>query len=140
MPIYIRSDMGRIQVQVAGVPLDTVSWDMADGGNIVAETSNYAPGGMEPAIELGGHAKRSDMTVERIWSDVLLGVFKALDNVCGEATASIGYTALNRGVALPNSTITYTGVLKAVDRPGYNSASSAEAKLVLTFGLNRAIS
>jgi len=140
MPTFYRTDNGRVQVQVQGIVLDSISWDMMDGGDIVAETTNYNPGGMEPAIELGGQAKRSDMTVERIWSDALIAVFKQLDNACGETPITIGYTVLSKGVAVPNSGITYTGVLKSVARPGYNSSSSAEAKLVLTAGLNRNIS
>lgn len=140
MATYYRTDNARIQVSVTGIVLDSVSWDMMDGGEIVAETTNYNPGGMEPAVELGGLSKRSDMTVERIWSDALIAVYKQLDNACGETAGSIGYTVLAKGVTVPGSAVTYTGVLKGVARPGYNSSSSAEAKLVLTFGLNRNLS
>jgi hypothetical protein len=127
-------------VAVTGVTLDTISWDKLEGGDPTAETSNYLPGGMEPSIELGGLPKRSDLVVHRIWSDTLVAVYKQLDNGVGRLPGAVTYTVLdaNRN-PLPGSTISYTGILKAVARPGYDSSTSTEALLSLTFGLNGSI-
>lgn len=140
MPNYYRSDNGRVQVSVPGVALDTTSWDAASGGDVTASSTNYSPGGMQPSIALGGIPTRSNMTVERIWSDFLIGIFRDLDAACGESPITISYTVLRNGIAVPGSTISYTGVLTGVQRPNYDSSSAAEAKLQLTADLNRTIS
>ena len=88
MPIYT-SNQWRIQVNVAGVGLDSVSWDKASGGEIVADNQTYNPGSMGPQITVGGIRKRSDITVERAWSDALIGKFIALDTAAGVAAATV---------------------------------------------------
>lgn len=137
IPTYYRSDQGRIQVQVAGVALDNTSWDTMAGGDNAATTSPYMPGGMQPVIELGGVPVRSDLTITRIWSDTLINVYKQLDNGVGNLTVTASYTVLDANKnPVANSTITYTGVLKSVARPDYDSSTTTAAKLTLTVGLN----
>jgi hypothetical protein len=140
MATLYRSDQSRIQVQVAGVQMDSVSWDVMDGGDITAESVNYLPGGMAPAVELGGIPKRGDLTVARIWSDAMIAVYKALDDVSGRAACTVTYVVLDaNGNTVPNATFTYTGVLKSVNRPNYDSSTSSEAKIQLVIGCNRSI-
>jgi len=137
MPTYYRSDQGRIQVSVTGVPLDNVSWDVMQGGDNVAPSTNYLPGGMQPPVELGGMPRRNPMTVERLWSDALIQVYKQLDSGAGRLATTASYTVLDAsGNPVPGSTITYTGVLLEAARPDYDSSSNSEAKLRLTIGLN----
>lgn len=132
--------MAAIHVTVEGVTIDNLSWDTMEGGDNSSDGTNYLPGGMAPSVELGGLPKRSDLTISRIWSDVLIGAFKALDNGCGKARVAASYTVLDaNGNVVPDATITYTGILKGVARPNYESNSSAEAKLTLTVGLNGSI-
>lgn len=137
MPQYFRTDQARIQVNVTGVPLDNVSWDVMQGGDNVAPSTNYPPGGMQPSVELGGIPKRNPLTVERIWSDTLISAYKALDAGAGKLPVTASYTVLDHnGTPVAGSTITYTGVLLEAARPDYDSSSSGEAKLKLTIGLN----
>jgi len=137
MPTYYRSDQARIQVRVTGIALDNVSWDVMQGGDNVAPSTNYPPGGMQPSVELGGTPRRNPLTVERIWSDTLVAAYKALDSGAGRLAATATYTVLDaNGNPVPNSSITYTGVLLETARPDYDSTSSNEAKLRLTIGLN----
>jgi len=137
MPTYYRTDMARIQVSVQGITLDNVSWDVMQGGDNVAPSTNYPPGGMQPSVELGGVPKRNQMTVERIWSDTLIAAYKAMDAGAGRLPTTISYTVLDgHGNPVPGSTISYTGILLEAARPDYDSSSSAEAKLKITVGLN----
>jgi hypothetical protein len=137
MPQYFRTDQARIQVSIAGVSLDNVSWDKMEGGDNVAPSTNYPPGGMQPSVELGGVPKRNPVTVERIWSDTLIAAYKAMDNGAGKLPVTASYTVLDRnGNPVPGSTISYTGVLLETARPNYDSSSSSEAMLKITVGLN----
>jgi len=140
MPTY-RSDQAAVHVTVDGVTLDTKPWDSFAGGDITANTVNYLPGGMQPAIDLGGVPQRSDITVEREWSDALIGVYKQLDQLCGRAAGRIPVTTLDaNGVPVAGSTSTYTGTLKGVARPGYDSSTSGLAKMQLVFACNGSLS
>lgn len=137
MPTLYRSDQARIQVSVAGVQLDNLSWDKMDGGDNVAPSTSHLPGGMQPQVELGGFPRRSTMTVERAWSDMLIGAYKQLDNGSGRLRATVTYTVLDANAnPVPSSTLTYTGVLLETRRPGYDSSSNSAAMLQLTIGLD----
>lgn len=141
MPRFFRTDQAAIHVTVAGVTIDDNVWDTMEGGDRSSDGVNYLPGGMAPSVELGGLPKRSDLTISRIWSDTMIAAYKALDNGCGKAAVTASYTNLDaNGTMVPNSTITYTGILKSVTRPNYDSNSSGEAKLTIVVGLNGQLS
>lgn len=140
MPVFFRSDQAAIHVSVAGVPLDNVVWDTFEGGDNAAEDVSYLPGGMAPQINLGGLPKRSDIKVTRIWSDALVRAYKQLDQAVGRSTATVTYTVLDAAGASTGEQVTYTGVLKMVTRPNYESNTSKEAMLELTIGANEVIS
>lgn len=139
MPLY-RSDQGHISVQVAGVSIDSASWDSFEGGDLTVESQNYNPGGMQPAVSMGGRRSRSAATVKRVWSDALIAAYVALDNAAGIAAVTCSYQALASDRKTPIGTpITYTGTLGNVTRPNYDSMSSTPAQLQLTIDLNEAI-
>src|ERR1700684_4438829 len=96
MRVY-RSDQGAIHVNVAGVSLDSEVWDMLEGGDVTAEELVVFPGAMQEQIALGGVAKRAPLTVERLWSEAMTGVKKALDRAVVVAAAVIvGYKESGR--------------------------------------------
>lgn len=134
MPTYFRSDQARIQVNIPGINLPSDSWSKMEGGDNVAETSQLLPGGMAPAIAQGGLSKRSDVVVHRPWSDTMVALFKQLDQSTGSARGTQTYTVLDANKnPVPGSSVTYSGVLKSVTRPNYDSSSSGEALLQLAF-------
>lgn len=140
MPLYFRSDTARIQVTVAGITMPADSWSKMDGGDNVAETSQLLPGGMAPAVALGGLAKRSDLTAERPWSDALVAIYKQLDQAAGSAEVSATYTVLGGDKKpIAGSSVTYTGILKSVARPGYDASQSQDAMLQIAVELNEDI-
>lgn len=136
MALY-RSDQARIGFQVPGVNLDIVSWDTFEGGENQANNLNYMPGGMQPAVDLGGVPQRSDITITREWSDTLAGIYKPLDNLTGKGTCTVSYQTLDaNGNPVPGALFTYTGVIKSVSRPNYDSASSVNGKLQVVISCN----
>lgn len=140
MAIYA-ANQWRIQVNVDGVKLDSVSWDKASGGDIVAENQTYNPGGMGPQITTGGIRKRNDITVDRVWSDALIGKFIKLDNAAGIAATTVSLTPIKSDKKTSAShPIVYTGVLKQVTRPPSDSSSSTLESLSLVVSLNETIS
>lgn len=139
MGIYT-SNQWRIQVSVAGVGLDSVSWDKASGGEIVADNQTYNPGNMAPQVTVGGLRKRGDLTVERVWSDALIGKFVALDAAAGVANATVKLTPIKadrKTAASPP--ITYTGVVKQVTRPQSDSSASTLETLAVIVSVNESL-
>ena len=141
MPTYYRQDQWQVQLQVTGVALDSVSWDSFEGGDIAPEMQQYNPGGMAQQISLGGLRKRSEITLKRIWSDFLIGVFIALDNLGGIAPAIVSATPMkgDRKTAAGNP-IVYTGVLGQVMHPNYDSGTGTAGLLQVTITPNEAVS
>lgn len=133
--------MGRITLAVDGIALDSVSWDVMDGGDIAPTMEKYNPGGMAPEVALGGLRKRTDITLHRVWSDFLIASYIALDNASGIAGARVAYTPMRADRRTPaGSPVVYTGVLGQVMRPNYDSKSAAPAMLQVTVSVNEAIS
>lgn len=140
MALY-RSDMGHISVSVAGVTIDNVSWDSMEGGDITVDSQNYNPGGMVPAVSLGGKRSRSTLTIERVYSDTLVGAYIALDNAAGIAAVTASFQTLAADHKTPvGNPITYTGTLGTVTRPKYDSTSSSPQMLQIVVDCNEAIS
>jgi hypothetical protein len=136
-----RSDQVAIHVAVTGVPLDGESWDMLEGADLDAEELIVFPGAMQDQVALGGVAKRSPITVERLWSEPMIGVKKALDRAVVVAAAVIvSYTVLGPEGASTGYVETYTGVASGCSRPNYKAGTSEEAKLKLKVSPHGAVS
>lgn len=138
MPAY-RSDQHLVHLSVTGVPLDNIQWDSFDGGDNVANDVSYPPGGMLPVVNLGGTPTRSDITLTRAWSDPLVAVYKKLDASVGRAPATIPVTTLDANGSPTGATVTYSGVVKSVARPGYDHKGSETAMLQVVIGSNTSI-
>ena len=133
MSSYIREDQFLIHAGVDGVSLPrTHSWQSKEGGDVQSDAVVTHPGGMKKAITLGGPNKRSDATVKRMFTDTLMPYVTQLENACGNAGMWVSWTPMDaNGVAIPNTTVTLTGVLKEVQVPPANANSTGEAALAL---------
>ncbi len=139
-PLY-RSDMGHISVSVAGVGLDNQSWDFFEGGDHEIESQKYNPGGMQPQVALGGKGTRSDITIRRAYSDSLVGIYKTLDAVAGQAAVTCSFQTLAADKKTPvGDPIVYTGILGNVTRPNYDSMTSTAQQLQILISPNETIS
>jgi hypothetical protein len=121
MATVYRANQAAIHLSVDGVALDNVVWDKFEGGDKQAGSTAYAPGGMLPVIELGDTPKRSPITLNRGWSDALIRAYKGLDASTGRKSAKVSVTTLNGDGVPTGETVTYSGIVGAVTRPGYDS-------------------
>jgi hypothetical protein len=131
-----RSDQSRIQLSVSGVTIDTVSWDTFEGGDIEPEMQNYNPGGMAPAVSMGGLRKRSPITLTRNWDSTLRGSYLALDGAAGIAPTTVTISTLLADGTREGNPRVYTGVLGKVTPPRFESTSSAAAMLSVEIDCN----
>jgi len=61
----MRKDQHRVKVSVAGTPLGV--WDVLTGGETDTDELTYKPGGMMPAVSLGGIVTVGQLVVSRLY-------------------------------------------------------------------------
>lgn len=129
---YLTESNAIIHAGVSGISLPTTySWTSLEGGDVQAETVNTMPGGMQPAISLGGPAKRTDITVKRPHDPALQQNVLALENHAGKRAAWVSYTHLDPDGNKVGKTYTMNGTLKEVQRPNYDANGTGVAYLTL---------
>ena len=139
MPRF-RSDQFRIQLNVNSVPTDSVSWDTFEGGDIEPEMQNFNPGGMAPAVSMGGLRKRAPVVLTRQWDSTLRGMYLALDSAAGIRDATVTVSTLRNDKSREGNPIVYTGVLGKVTPPKRESTTSTPAMLTVEIDCNEDIS
>lgn len=123
MPVYT-SRQAKISLSIPGVSLDSKSWDKFSGGGHEAETGQYNPGGMAPAVAHAGVSKRNQITLERGDDDTLIGLRAALDAAVNQP-CSVGVTPLKSQSVAAGKQTTYTGIVRSVSPPDNDSTSSS---------------
>lgn len=132
MGTLLREDQFLIHAGVAGINMPaTTSWTSKDGGDVQAQNVNTRPGGMLPALDLGGPANRSDCTVKRQYSVELHPYIPLLERGVGNARMWVSWTPLDANGATNGDTLTLTGVLKEVLVPTVDANTAAAAFLTL---------
>jgi hypothetical protein len=120
----------KILVTVAGVTIDSSSWDKFSGAGHTSDTSTYNAGGMVPAVPVQGVTKRSPATLERAWDDTLVSAYYDLDGALNNAI-SVSVTPLqNRSTSGPAKR-SFTGILKEVTAPDSDSTASTVQMLTI---------
>lgn len=137
---YLREDQAAIHVGVAGVALDNSAWAAFEGGDAEAQNVNTRPGGMQPAVELGGPVNRTDVTVKRLYSDQMHALLYQLDALTGKASMWASYTPLDANGNPMGDTITITGILKQTMRPNYEANTVGAQFLTLVMACNQQMS
>lgn len=138
MAIYT-ANQWKISVSVTGVTIDNKTWDSFEDGNHTMDTQNYNPGGMAGAVATAGVSKRDQGTVARAWDDTLIGAWVNLEGALGNPV-TLQLTPLKTSSTTAGSSVTYTGILRQVTRPNYDSTSSTINKLSMVVELNEQIS
>ena len=113
----------KIVVSVAGVTIDSQSWDKFSGAGRTSDTGNYPAGGMKPSVPYAGVSKRNQATISRAWDDKLIGAYLALDGAIG-GPVSIQVTPLQNRTTAASAKRSFTGILKDVNPPESDSTSS----------------
>jgi|SRR5581483_172257 len=139
MAQYLTEQQALIKAGVNQVALPSVfSWTSLEGGDVEAQTVNTLPGGMQPAVALGGPAKRNAVTVKRPYDTTTDNVIVQLENQVGKSGAWVSFTLLDAEGNPGAHTETITGVLKQVLRPNFDANGSAVAYLSLVIDPNAA--
>lgn len=137
MPIY-RNDQFLVQVAVAGIGLDSQPWDGFSGGDTSGAAVNANPGG-QGGVAMGGLQSRGPITLERIWSDVLINAWGLLDQASNRAAVSVKVTTRDANGNPTGRTATYTGILNTVTKPPFDGGGGSEARMTMTVDANFAI-
>ena len=140
--VAIREDQFIIHVGVTGPPAinfpSTFSWTSKEGGDVSAQNVNTRPGGLMPAVDLGGPASRSDCTVKRQYTTALDPYVKLLEAGCGNARMWITWTPIDANQVANGATHGLTGVLKEVQVPAYDANAAAAGFITLVMSCDEA--
>jgi len=107
-------------------------WDKMSGGAVDSEETKYKPGGMAPAVALGGSVTVSNVTVERMFDNVRdLPLVPDIKNAVGKGAVTISRQTLDVDGNPYGTPIVWTGTLKQLTWPDPDSESSAAALIQL---------
>ena len=135
----VREDQFIIHAAVDGVPIPSIySWTSKEGGDTTSESVFSRPGGLQPGIQLGGPASRSDCTVKRHYTSVLDSYVEALQAACGNAQMWVSWTPIDANSNPNGETHLITGILKEVMTPQYDANANAAGFLTLVMACDQA--
>jgi hypothetical protein len=135
-----RADMGRIQVSVTGVNLDSIAWDTLSEAQLNTAAEFYHPGNMGPGQNVGGLRTPGDITITRAWSSALYPVYMALYNAAGFTPMTVTYTPLDGPNVVSQKPLTASGILTSVSRPAVDAATSTIQYLTIVMGPHDSLS
>lgn len=128
MTTYNRQDSRSVQVRIDGDP--TGIWSTKEGGDGDSEETKIYPGGAQGQVSLGGRPTRENVTVSRYFSlDRDLPKIKRWDGRRGKARVVVTEVFLDADDNAFGTGVTWTGTLKRVAWPPYDSESSDAAKV-----------
>lgn len=126
-----RSDQYAVSVSIDSVDLGV--WDHMTGGDVQSEENQYRPGGMAPAIALGGIVTLSEMKVNRLYNlsrDHPLVPWLA--SRVGRGHCTIVKQPLDVDGNVFGRPVVYTGVLRMLNLPDADSKAGDAAIIELT--------
>ena len=135
-----RADTFQVTVQVEDVRsvnrgmLNLGTWDKRGGGQLDSEEMRYNPGGMQPAVSLGGRKNVENVTVSRLYRIVRdhNELLQRLYNGVGRAKMVVSQQPLDiSGDGTGIRPIVWRGTLKRVTPPEHDSESSDAALIEL---------
>lgn len=132
-----REDMYAVFVTVGGVPIPG-SFDTLEGGAFDSEESTHRPGGMARQKSYGGPQTVENVTVSRAYEyERDYQIVRDLVPKRGRADATIAKQPLDaNGDKLGQPDPVYTGKLKAVKYPDFDSNSEDVGMFELEFTVN----
>lgn len=134
----VREDQFIIHVGVDGVQLPkTFSWTSKEGGDTTSDSVFSRPGGLQPGIQLGGPASRSDCTVKRHYTTSIDQYVEALELACGQAAMWVSWTPIDANQSPNGDTHLLTGILKEVQIPQYDANTNAAGMITLVMACDQ---
>ena len=135
-----RADTFQVSVQLEDVRhpnrimLNLGTWDKRGGGALDSEEMRYNPGGMQPAVSLGGRKNVENVTVSRLYRIVRdhNDLLQRMYNGVGRARMVVSQQPLDiSGDGAGIRPIVWRGTLKRVTPPEHDSESSDAALIEL---------
>ncbi len=134
----VREDQFIIHVGIDGVKLPTIfSWTSKEGGDTTSDSVFSRPGGLQPGIQLGGPASRSDCTVKRHYTSTIDSYIETLEGLCGQAAMWVSWTPVDANQNPNGDTHLLTGILKEVQPPNYDANANAAGFLTLVMACDQ---
>jgi hypothetical protein len=125
----IREDTYNVRASVDGVDLGT--FDKMSGGELDSEETTFRPGALQQPITLGGAQTFENVTVSKLYTDVVHNQFHWLASRRGKAEMIITRQPLDAEGNASGRVIVYSGKLKAVNLPEIDSEGNDAALLEL---------
>lgn len=117
-----------VSLDYNGDHTDLGTFDKMGGGAIDSEETKYKPGGMQPAITLGGSVNVDNVTVDRLFKlDRDLPLLPALKAAVGKGQVTISRQSLDVDGHKFGKPSVWQGKLKKLTFPEPDSESSAAA-------------
>jgi hypothetical protein len=138
-----RQDTWRVHLWVDDVRtpstarVDLGVWDKKSGGTIDSEERIYHPGGMKPAISIGGRVTPEAVTLSKIY-DLNWDIFNIdlLFVGVGKASVKIAQQAMTIQGRDSGPVIIYLGTLKSVAFPEHDSEGNDPAMIELVCSIS----
>lgn len=124
-----REDTYNVRVSVDDVDLGT--FDKMTGGDTDSEDTTYRPGGLGAKVTLGGTQNIADVTVSRLYTDVIHGQFHWLQTRAGKGEMVVTRQPLDADGNANGRVIVFSGKLKTVKPPDVDSEGNDAALLEL---------
>jgi hypothetical protein len=123
----MRQDQWANTVTIDGTPMGV--WDTLTGGDVEAEETKYKPGGMAPAMSLGGSVNVNNITLGRLldrsdWDFM----HNLMASRTGKAEVLVARQPLDADGNPFGRPLSYRGVLLHVE-PGDTDSNSSDAQV-----------
>src|SRR5262245_345973 len=117
-----------VKLKMGSSIIDLGIWDKMTGGEIDSEETKYKPGGMAPAISLGGSVNVGNVTISRLYKlerdHNLVPTYKG---GVGKADVIVSKQPLDVDGNPFGSAVVYVGKFKTLKLPDVDSESSDAA-------------
>lgn len=133
-----REDQYSVTVTVDGI--DYGVWDGMTGGEIDSEEAKYKPGGLSPQVALGGTREVSNITASRLYQfDRDHSRINQLIARVGKGKATVARQPLDVDGNTFGKPTVYTGILKQVTPPDFDSESGDVGKIEIEISTNAVV-
>lgn len=134
----MRANQFSVRVSVDGADLG--DWDKMEGAESDSEDTLYRPGAMAPAISLGGQSTVAAATISRLYD---INRDPGIVHMLRAKTGKGRVTIVKQPLAVDGSAFaraeSFTGILKTVTSPEYDSESDDAAMIELQVTLDAVV-
>lgn len=128
-----------VQVQLGNTVVNLGVFDTFSGGEVDSEDTKYARGGLADEESLGGRRHVGNVTVGRLYDEMMQLQEPWLDSAVGRGIGTVTKQPLDEAGNAFGRPRVYTGKLLTMTPPDHDSESSDAARIELVFSTNGSI-